>query len=594
MSGTQRLKQFVPNLTETVVRFPVPVLSAIILTLLTQADIASITDFEKSVQNSLHLALTAMFFGSGAVTLFFEGRPSRSPAAGHLVALLIAAALGAIVFYDKASALNPVFLLPGLALAIMSAGYIGRRDCDDAFWVFNARVALAIVMSALVVLIFCGGLVAIFASLDYLFEIDLGGEIFQHIWGVGLTLIGPVYGLSQMPATFDDAAGLPDDGSATDRAASALINYLIVPLVVAYVVILHLYAAKIAFAWTLPKGQVGQMVLVFALGGTACFLLSRPWRERGMRLTRLFLTWWWAALIAPLALLAVGVIRRISDYGVTPERYGLVLIGLWTGVLLFLWLARRRRVASWTIVASLSGLLIAASFGPWGASGISIDSQAQRFEMLLQRNGLLDKGRLATTFDGSERITGEDARSGASIVSFLSREKAIDRVRDIFEGHDKNPFSKNAKPWRQAAAINSLFGFNRSALPKGVTAVNFWSAGKASISLPAATHLSGPHRVNSATASKSRDSGGDETRAWRDGDHLVVARGEDVWRINAVSILKRAEMASRTDKARPKPFNFEAQGPAGLLRLLVINANGRMTGSAVNTFNIGFWAALPE
>ena len=42
--------------------------------------------------------------------------------------------------------------------------------------------------------------------------------------------------------------------------------------------------------------------------------------------------WFWLT-VAPLALLVIAVWRRVSDYGVTPDRYWLALIALWLLIL---------------------------------------------------------------------------------------------------------------------------------------------------------------------------------------------------------------------------------------------------------------------
>ena len=123
--------------------------------------------------------------------------------------LSAAGSIGAICFFDKLTTSDPWFLLPGLVLAVMSAGYIGGKFKEDAFWLFNARFALAIILATAVVCILCGGLTAILASLEYLFEFEVDAVHYRHVWTTGIALFGPVYGLSLMPKRFDEVLLMP-------------------------------------------------------------------------------------------------------------------------------------------------------------------------------------------------------------------------------------------------------------------------------------------------------------------------------------------------------------------------------------------------
>ncbi len=189
------------------------------------------------------------------------------------------------------------------------------------------------------------------------------------------------------------------------------------PLVVAYLAILYAYAAKILIQWELPKGQIGYLVSGYASFGVATHLLAHPLRDTGGRLVRQFHRYFYRALVVPIALLAVGTGVRVGDYGVTEGRYALTLFAVWlVGIALYHALPIRRRLL--TAPLSLSLLLAAASFGPWGASAVSTRSQLGQLETLLAANGLLVDG---TIVPADQAIDQQDTKRISSITDYLMR-----------------------------------------------------------------------------------------------------------------------------------------------------------------------------
>src|SRR5262249_49222310 len=131
------------------------------------------------------------------------------------------------------------------------------------------------------------------------------------------------------------------------------------------------------------------MVTIFALGGTAAWIIAWPWRDKGTRLLRWFMRGWFWFTIVPTILLILATWRRLADYGVTPDRYGLAVIAIWLIVIAAYLAFRRNRADMRLILGSLAILLLIGSVGPWGANGLSISSQFARFKSLLTTGGFL-------------------------------------------------------------------------------------------------------------------------------------------------------------------------------------------------------------
>ncbi len=359
-----------PDVSAAVTRFPLAVAIATALTAYKLYHGSMIGDAEFRV-----LAwLAASFVWVVSVDLYAESQ-RRSPQARGLLWLLGIAVLGLLLWLDTAIWLNAWLLVGSLILALTLAGHLGRRETNETFWLFNHRLWL-------------GALLA----------------------GVGAGLLG--IGLIRHPRD-DKAAVRPDPVSARariyldrvprlrcagklprlraaalcrpdhrERAAGLhharggrLVKFVAVPLLLVYTAILYAYAAKIALAWELPKGTLGAMVVGYLFVGAATLLLGYPSRETGGALVRLFWRYWvWLAAL-PVALLFVAVSRRIADYGLTEQRYLMVLIGIWALILAAFRLAQGARFDLRLLPGVLALLLLAASFGPGGAIGLSVLSQ---------------------------------------------------------------------------------------------------------------------------------------------------------------------------------------------------------------------------
>ena len=202
---------------------------------------------------------------------------------------------------------------------------------------------------------------------------------------------------------------------------------MLVPLLLVYTAILYAYALKIGLAGTLPKGTLGSMVVGYLLTGAATLLLAYPIRESGGLLVRLFWRYWvWLALM-PVLLLFLAAYTRIAAYGLTEPRYIVVLIGNWALLLAILRIWRPDRFDLRLIPGTLAALLLAASFGPWGAIGASVISQKAELAAILRAKGLLADGKIVVkpaASDGASPL-GTSAGRARGIEYYLNTRHAL-------------------------------------------------------------------------------------------------------------------------------------------------------------------------
>lgn len=587
MSLADRLHRLVPDLSASLARFPVPAAVSVLLFVYANLDVADAVSDGASSGNQVYLGGAAAFMAAGAAHLFAQCR-DLSRVAGLILALLAALAAGALAYGDVYLRSSPLFLFAGLLPLLMIAGFLRADAKQGALWLFNLRLGLAVLLAAIVGVIFAGGISAILASLEFLFNVDLPSKAHEHVWVTAATLIAPIYGLSLTPARLDEEVALTGGrDTLIERGVSVLVNYIMVPIAVVYTLILHAYAVKILIDGALPKGQIALMVSIFAVGGTATWLIAWPWRETGTFVLRFFMRYWFWFTIVPVILLAVAIWERISAYGVTPERYGIVVIAVWLAFVMFYLATRRNRADMRALLGSFAVLVLIGSAGPWGANGVSIESQFGRLVGLFTTEKVLTPdGRIVAQ---PPELSADGRREIENILWSLNSMSGLDKLKPLFAGRTDDPFLA-ATNWEALAKIRTRLGLDIVIPPAGQVS---FSAGTPFVQdISGQGRLVGPIQVNMFAYLDWADAPQPKILAKTDGQTLEIAVGDRTWAIPVKPILDKVKAATATPQARKlqQPVVYEAE-PG--LTLVIINATGEISNKP-GYINLGFWLILRQ
>lgn len=455
MALAARLDSLIPDLSATLARFPVPAIVAAALCVYWNVVGAGAAGDGASDVIS---GGAAAFIASGAAHLFAEGN-GLSKLTGILIAVATGLGLAVLGYFTAVFETSLLFLFAGLIPVLMIAAYLRGGVKQGAIWLFNLRFGLAVLLAFIVALVFAAGLSSIVEALNFLFDAGINNNLHEHIWGTAATLIGPLYGLSLMPRRLDEEIAISGENNALlERGVSVLVNYVLVPIVIVYALILHAYAVKIVLDGQLPRGQVATMVSIFALGGTGAWLVAWPWREAGMRLLRLFIRGWFFLTVVPAVLLGIAIWRRVSDYGVTPDRYGIALVAIWVAFITAYLAFRRNRADMRAILGGIAILLLVGSIGPFGANGVTITSQIDRLAQLLEANGLLKDGKAVSP---PGLVQSDVGTKGFSMLYAIQSAGGLQRLETWFHGNDKNPFNGLDHGSTLTYAIAEFLGFTQ-------------------------------------------------------------------------------------------------------------------------------------
>ena len=161
-------------------------------------------------------------------------------------------------------------LLPLVGLA----PYLGRGALQSTYWRFNHDLWIGFLASAVAAIMFGAGLSAIIETLRYLFGFHISSAIHEKIWAVSTGLVGPLYWASVIPEDFSAEAQEGPPTEFISRMVALLAKFILVPMLLVYAVILHVYAAKIGIDMALPKGRVGWLASSFGGMVVLCLLYT--------------------------------------------------------------------------------------------------------------------------------------------------------------------------------------------------------------------------------------------------------------------------------------------------------------------------------
>jgi len=276
------------------------------------------------------------------------------------------------------------------------------------------------------------GLALAILAVDQLFKVEFDGKIYGYLFFVIAGVFNTIFFLSGVPETNSKEFPLELN---YPKGLKNFTQFVLLPLISIYLVILICYEAKILVTLSLPVGWVSYLVLAFAIVGILSFLLIHPIaNESGNLWMRTFNRWFYFLLIPLLVLLFWAILYRINLYGFTHERYYVLLLSIWLAVVVaYFLIAKHPKIKFIPITMCLAGLF--SIIGPQSADSISKYSQLSRFENYLQKAQ-------------GKTLTFEEEKELSSIVYFLQRNYSFEimlpyahKKLDALYKKDKDPGS---------------------------------------------------------------------------------------------------------------------------------------------------------
>ena len=322
---------------------------------------------------------------------------------------------------------------PGVATMLQFAGflltahllvsylpYLDETPVAD-FWEYNKQLFGNFVTGAFYSLVLYAGLAIAILAVDNLFNLHIDGKIYAHLFVVIAAIFNTAFFLANFPGRFTFGAQPDADGetaisSPYTTGIKNLTKFILIPIVAIYFLILYAYSTKILLTWQLPHGWVGSLVMGFSVAGIFTYLLNYLLvKYDTSALVGNYRKWFFFVLLPMVVLLFVAIGRRISDYGVTENRYVVATAGVWLFLTSVYFIISKKDNIKF-IPVSLSIFALLTVLGPFSAFNVSERSQTNRLETLLSQNNMLVDGKAVPAKDS---LPGADAESIRSTLHYL-------------------------------------------------------------------------------------------------------------------------------------------------------------------------------
>lgn len=305
------------------------------------------------------------------------------------------------------------FILLALAfhLSVSFAAYFGKGHIN-AFWQFNRIIFLRFLIGGIYCAVLFLGLAAAIGSMNFLFNFKFEWDTFAILWVWIAGIFQTVFFLSGVPVNLNE---LEEDKS-YPGGLKIFTQFVLIPLATVYAIILLAYEAKILIEWELPKGLVSNLILGYAVFGILSLLLIYPVRNQDEnKWLKTFSRSFYYVLIPLILLLFWAVLARVIDYGITEERYFLIILAAWLAFINAYFLISKSQNIM-IIPFSLCLVTALSVYGPQGAFSTSKRSQINELKQLFEKHKSLDGDKITAL---KLKPVKEDMNRMINIVDYL-------------------------------------------------------------------------------------------------------------------------------------------------------------------------------
>lgn len=299
---------------------------------------------------------------------------------------------------------------------------------DDSFEMYIIKVIGRFLLTGIYAFVLQIGISAILATLNYLLEVNIKFELYSYVWLLIIGVFAPAFFLGGIPRK-NEVVG-KDKYS---KALKILMLYIIMPLISVYTVILYIYFGKIIITTNWPQGLVSHLVLWYGvISAGTLFLISSL--KSSNKWADIFSKVFPMAILPLMVMMFTSIGIRISDYGVTENRYYVVALGLWVfGIMIYLAIVNRKRFIILPI--SLALIMLISICGPLSSYSISVRSQNKRFEHILTGKNMLMDGEIVKPLKELSAMNEQDI---SSILHYFERNHSLKQVKYLPENFTFN------------------------------------------------------------------------------------------------------------------------------------------------------------
>jgi hypothetical protein len=266
-------------------------------------------------------------------------------------------------------------------LSITFVPFFNRKQIQY-FWQFNQSLFLRILQSILYSGVLFVGMVLALVAIDHLFNVQIDSKVYTRLFFFLGFVFNTLFFTAGIPKSFDSPVFYP-------KGLKLFAQFVLIPLVSIYQIILYCYLTKIVISSSWPTGWVSYLVLFCSGFSLLIILLIWPLiNQKDNAWMRLYSRITLISLIPLSILMAVAVFKRIDAFSFTEERLILVMISVWLFFITIYCIINKLKNIR-VIPLSLAVFFLVGNFGPWGFYSLSQKAQFSLLESMLHKNNLI-------------------------------------------------------------------------------------------------------------------------------------------------------------------------------------------------------------
>ena len=450
----EKIKSFLPDMKKAIERFPLTVFCSIVVFILSVYLVENPELKNENLLNELH-KMVILLGMSIPLTLVLElAREKYLSGKNKWVIRFVNAliTLVFIIFYrfyylsgkNSSSTLDSLeqLMATGIIffLCFLLVPVIGKKDEEEKY--FQSVIVDKTVTILFSVVLFLG-LIAVFATIDGLSLIKLDSNIYIETWLFVVFVFSVIFFLSKLKKVDESL-----ENYEIHKIFKFLIYFIVIPLITTYTGILYVYFGKMLITRSWPQGLVSHLILWYTIFSLFIMIMVTPMAKKDS-VARVFKKYFPFASLPLLVLSIVSISKRISQYGVTPSRYFVVLLAMW---LIFCMVSSIFKARLSVILISLITVVYISVFTPVNNRRITLMSQNKRFEKILVKHGLLKDGKLVK----KPELAKEKKYEVTDVLNYILG--INDRRNDI---ENLKPFGKaGGKPYKDREEFEKSLGID--------------------------------------------------------------------------------------------------------------------------------------
>lgn len=410
----EKFKQIWGKADDIILRYPM------VLTMALIAAISSVVAIEMDTQRNQFMVVKLVMTACLGISLMFAVKMLSQRIGKEFLLQILALGILSVFYFvlpnseKDFSEAYAFVLIPSYILSHLLVSFIPffgeKRELN--FWQYNKNLFINIFLTGVFTGVLVGGVMLAILAVDKLFDLNFSEDLYPKTF-LFLAILGSCF----IFLLFNDK-GLPqlESDSNYPQILKFFTQFVLIPLLLIYVVILYFYFGKILINWELPRGWVSYLILAYSVVGILALLLVHPLKEDSTKSwVKVFSKVFYYLLVPLLVMLFTAIFTRILEYGYTEARYYVLLLAVWLTVVVFYFIFIKKTTIKFVPVSLFAFGLFALIFPYLNAFSVAKRSQKNELEKVLVTNNLLVNDKI----DFNKKIKNTVADEVANKMNYL-------------------------------------------------------------------------------------------------------------------------------------------------------------------------------